>query len=107
LRIGTGTVELAPNRMVSTLTYNGQFPGPLLSFKVATNQQVPTKFTDTSPWPIRGAAKSMDTSRHNSGIQPHLRTTNPIESTFATVRYRTQVTKGHGSRQAGITMAFS
>ncbi|OBB94852.1 multicopper oxidase family protein [Mycobacterium sp. 852002-40037_SCH5390672] len=30
LRIGTGTVELAPGRIVSTLTYNGQFPGPLL-----------------------------------------------------------------------------
>jgi FtsP/CotA-like multicopper oxidase with cupredoxin domain len=33
LRIGTGTVELAPDRVVSTLTYNGQFPGPLLRFK--------------------------------------------------------------------------
>ncbi len=32
LRIGTGTVELAPGRVVSTLTYNGQFPGPLLRF---------------------------------------------------------------------------
>lgn len=36
----------------------------------------------------------------------HLRTTNPIESTFATVRLRTKVTKGPGSRAAGITMAF-
>ncbi|MCW2652936.1 MAG: copper oxidase [Mycobacterium sp.] len=33
LRISTGTVELAPDRIVSTLTYNGQFPGPLLRFK--------------------------------------------------------------------------
>lgn len=33
LRIGTGTVELAPDRIVSTLTYNGQFPGPLIRFK--------------------------------------------------------------------------
>ncbi len=32
LRIATGTVELAPGRVVSTLTYNGQFPGPLLRF---------------------------------------------------------------------------
>ena len=31
----------------------------------------------------------------------HLRTTNPIESTFATVRLRTKVTKGPGSRAAG------
>src|SRR5260370_36773762 len=30
----------------------------------------------------------------------HLRTTNPIESTFATVRLRTKVTKGHGCKAA-------
>jgi len=36
----------------------------------------------------------------------HVRTTNPIESTFATVRLRTRVTKGPGSRAAGIAMAF-
>ena len=33
LRIGIGLVELAPNRVVSTTLYNGQFPGPLLRFK--------------------------------------------------------------------------
>ncbi len=33
-------------------------------------------------------------------------TTNPIESTFATVRLRQRVTKGPGSRAAGIAMAF-
>ena len=32
----------------------------------------------------------------------HLRTTNPIESTFATVRLRQRVTKGPGSRAAGV-----
>ena len=36
----------------------------------------------------------------------HLRTTNPIESTFATVRLRSKVTKGPGSRAAGLAMAF-
>jgi putative transposase len=36
----------------------------------------------------------------------HLRTTNPIKSTFATVRLRTKVTKGPGSRAAGIAMAY-
>jgi hypothetical protein len=36
----------------------------------------------------------------------HLRISNPIESTFATVRYRTRVTKGPGSRAAGLAMAF-
>jgi len=36
----------------------------------------------------------------------HVRTTNPIESTFATVKLRQRVTKGAGSRTAGLTMAF-
>jgi putative transposase len=36
----------------------------------------------------------------------HLRTTNPIESTFATVQLRTYRTKGPGSRQAGLAMVF-
>ena len=36
----------------------------------------------------------------------HLRTTNPIESAFATVRLREGVTKGAGSRSAGLVMAF-
>ena len=36
----------------------------------------------------------------------HIRSTNPIESTFATVRHRTRQTKGCGSRIATITMVF-
>ena len=36
----------------------------------------------------------------------HLRTTNPIESTFATVRLRTVKTKGSGSRSACLSMVF-
>jgi putative transposase len=36
----------------------------------------------------------------------HLRTTNPIESTFSPVRARTRVTKGPGSKQAGLAMVF-
>jgi transposase-like protein len=36
----------------------------------------------------------------------HLKTSNPIESTFSTVRLRTNVTKGPGSRAAGLAMAF-
>ena len=36
----------------------------------------------------------------------HLRTTNPIESTFATVRLRHRRTKGNGSRIACLTMVF-
>jgi transposase-like protein len=36
----------------------------------------------------------------------HLRTTNPIESTFATVRLRTKRTKGSGSRAACLAMVY-
>jgi len=36
----------------------------------------------------------------------HLRSTNPIESTFATVRHRTKRTKGCGTRLATLTMVF-
>ena len=36
----------------------------------------------------------------------HLRTTNPIESPFAAVRARTDITKGPGSREAGVAMIF-
>ncbi len=37
----------------------------------------------------------------------HLRTTNAIESTFATVRLRQRTTKGPGSRAAGVAMAYN
>jgi putative transposase len=36
----------------------------------------------------------------------HLRTTNPIESTFSPVRARTRITKGPGSKDAGLAMVF-
>jgi putative transposase len=36
----------------------------------------------------------------------HLKTTNPIESTFAPVRARTDLTKGPGSREAGLAMIY-
>jgi transposase-like protein len=36
----------------------------------------------------------------------HLRTTNPVESPFSTVRLRQRVTKGAGSRTKGLVMAF-
>src|SRR6266508_1261272 len=36
----------------------------------------------------------------------HLRTTNPIESSFSPVRARTRVTKGPGTRDTGLAMVF-
>lgn len=41
-----------------------------------------------------------------AGHWKHIRTTNPIESTFATVRLRQRVTKGPGSRVRGLALAF-
>ena len=46
LRIKAAPIEIAPNRIISTTTYNGQFPGPLLRFK--EGQQVTVDiFNDT------------------------------------------------------------
>jgi putative transposase len=36
----------------------------------------------------------------------HIRTSNPVESTFSTVRLRQRITKGPGSRKRGVTMAY-
>jgi len=46
VRIGTGLVELAPDHIISTTTYNGQFPGPLLRFKEG-QQAVVDIYNDT------------------------------------------------------------
>lgn len=46
LRIGRNLVELAPDHIVSTLTYNGQCPGPLLRFKEGQSVVVDV-FNDT------------------------------------------------------------
>lgn len=43
---------------------------------------------------------------HPAEHHVHLRTSDPIESTFSTVRLRTRVTKGAGSRAAGPAMAY-
>ena len=39
-------------------------------------------------------------------IQKHLRTTNPIESTFTTIRLRHRRTKGSGTRKTSLAMMF-
>jgi hypothetical protein len=58
------------------------------------------------PAPVGGGDVRADLPGERDHCPIHLRTTNPIESTFATVRLRTKVTKGHGSRAAGLAMAF-
>jgi putative transposase len=37
---------------------------------------------------------------------PHLRTSNPIESTFSPMRATTPITKGPGNKEAGLAMVF-
>ena len=55
----------------------------------------------SQPRPARGQAASGPATP-----EIFIPVTNPIESTFATVRHRTKVTKGPGSRAAGLAMAF-
>ena len=53
-------------------------------------------------------ASTTPSSTHPPRSQPRrsLRLKITIESTFATVRHRTKITKGPGSRAAGLAMAF-
>src|SRR5271156_2577373 len=46
IRIGIGLVEVGPQHIISTITYNGQFPGPLLRFKEG-QQTVVDIYNDT------------------------------------------------------------
>jgi FtsP/CotA-like multicopper oxidase with cupredoxin domain len=46
LRIQASPVEIAPNRIISATTYNGQFPGPLLRFKEG-QETIVDAFNDT------------------------------------------------------------
>jgi transposase-like protein len=80
-----GPAEVAIRQFVET--YNAKYPKAVA--KIVDDQQALLAFYDfpAEHW-------------------IHLKTTNPIESTFATVRLRTNVTKGPGSRAAGLAMAF-
>jgi FtsP/CotA-like multicopper oxidase with cupredoxin domain len=49
IRIGAHPVEIAPDRIISTITYNGQFPGPLLRFK--EGQRVTVDIVNETPTP--------------------------------------------------------
>jgi len=65
-------------------------------------------------WSIQGRRKKLTQDRdvllafHDfpAKHRKHMRTTNPIESTFATVRHRTDRTRGCPSRKTGLVMAF-
>jgi transposase-like protein len=57
-------------------------------------------------WPIDGPISVLTFYDFPTELWIHLRTTKPVESTFSTVRLRSQVTRGAGSRKAGLAMAY-
>ena len=66
-----------------------------------------------APQPAQGGGEDHRRPRRAAGLLRlpaehwiHLRTTNPIESTFATVLLRQRITKGPGSRAACVAIAF-
>src|SRR6476469_8566460 len=69
-----------------------------------------TRVTTTQIIVIVPVQKAFSLFTRRSNNRPihglRLRTTNPIESTFDTVRNRSKITKGPGSRAAGIAMAY-
>ena len=68
------------------------------------------EYQDKYPKAVRCLVKDKESlftfMHYPAGHWLHLRTTNAIESTFATVKARTRTTKGAGSREAGLAMAF-
>jgi hypothetical protein len=62
--------------------------------------------TRSCPTPTRQPAHQARAISISGDVHPGLRTTKPIESTFATVRHRTKITRGPGSRAAGLGVAF-
>ena len=57
LRISASPVEIAPKHIVSTITYNGQFPGPLLRFKEGSQRRSKSTTTPTLLSSCTGMAK--------------------------------------------------
>jgi hypothetical protein len=64
------------------------------------------KYPKACEYPAKDRAKLLAFYDFPAEHWKHLRTTNPIESTFATVRLRHRRTKGSGSRTACLTMVF-
>jgi hypothetical protein len=95
LRLGRGKLhgELSEHLRVRVERVAGRAPG-------AVAERSPHVGHDPTLLRLRPVA------RYPAEHWIHLRTTNPIESTFATVRLRQRVTKGPGSRAAGVAMAF-
>jgi hypothetical protein len=96
-------VELAWNTSIKSLGLDTRAPNPAAR-GMAQNVLIDDPSASDrveKDWPELTAFFSFP-ARH----WQHLRTTNAIESTFATVRLRTYVTKGAGSVKAASSMAF-
>ena len=89
------------------------------SLASTAQSRAPTRSTPPSPSPTTFAEFEKATAKITDDLDVllafydfpdehwlHLRTTNPIESTFSTVRLRTRVTRGAGSRKAALAMAY-
>ena len=77
IRIGTGLVEVGPQYIISTITYNGQFPGPLLRFKEGQRTVVDIYNDTDSPEQLHWHGQFIPVSVDGSGeegtpyIPPH------------------------------------
>src|SRR6266404_265711 len=80
LRIATSPVEIAPKRIISITTYNGQFPGPLIRFK--EGQQVTVDvFNDTdTPEQLHWHGQKIPTDMAMDFLSPSTRV-NSLEDT--------------------------
>jgi FtsP/CotA-like multicopper oxidase with cupredoxin domain len=61
VRIMAGPIEIAPKRIVSGITYNGQFPGPLLRFKEGTPVTVEVQNETDTPEQLHWHGQSVPT----------------------------------------------
>src|SRR5450755_3510223 len=73
LTIATKPIELAPNRIVSVTTYNGQFPGPLLRLKAGERVTVDIRNETDTPeqtWRMASTADWSDRFTSNRSSTP-------------------------------------
>jgi FtsP/CotA-like multicopper oxidase with cupredoxin domain len=67
IRIATGLVELGPGRIVSTTTYNGQFPGPLMRLKEGQRVVVDIHNDTDTPEQLHYQEAEVDFTADNPG----------------------------------------
>jgi len=116
-----------PSRTIQTGIGQVEVQQPRINDKRVDENGQRTRFSSKILPPYLRRTKSVDEAKYPKAVEclakdrdvlltfydfpaehwVHLRTTNPIESTFATVRLRTARTKGCGSRATCLTMVFN